>query len=80
MEMIATGEIGDMEPGEPFDLFLEAQNHARCMLEESASESDRMYWQGVKDGLRKAYAIFANEPEWAAVGALSPQGRPDESR
>ena len=61
-----------------FELFLEAQAHAKEQLEYAVSKSDRLYWQGVKDGLRKAYAIFANEPGWVALGSGSKQIRPSE--
>ena len=61
-----------------FELFLDAQENAKEQLEIAQSEKDRVYWQGVKDGLRNCYAIFANAPEWVAVSGNSPQGRPNQ--
>ncbi len=50
-----------------FELFLAADNYAKIQLEESDSKTDQSYWQGVKDGLRKCYAIFQNDPKWASI-------------
>jgi len=36
-------------------------------LEESDNEKDKSYWQGVKDGLRKCFAILQNDPKWAVI-------------
>ena len=47
--------------------FLAAQDYAKVQLEESDNEKDKGYWQGVKDGLRKCYAIFQNDPKWAVI-------------
>jgi hypothetical protein len=68
-----------MEWEEAFEIFLAAQNYAKIQLEE-ATESDKQYWQGVKDGLRKCYAIFTNDPGWMALGGGSPQERPEAYR
>ena len=59
---------------EAFEIFLAAQNHAKIQLE-AAESKDKQYWQGVKDGLRKCYAIFTNDPSWEALGGGSPQER-----
>ncbi len=60
------------------ELFLAAQDHAKEQLEESATDREEAYWQGVKDGLRKCYAIMTNDPTWAGMGAGSPNWRPGE--
>jgi len=53
------------------DQFLAAQEHAKIQMESADQWQDKMYWQGVKDGLRKAYAIMADEPEWIVLGGNS---------
>ena len=62
-----------------FEIFLAAQTRAQIQLEEAESK-DKQYWQGVKDGLRKCYSIFTNDPGWEAVGGNSPQERPIGAR
>lgn len=57
------------------DLFLEAQDRAREEHDEASTSDEKAYWQGVKDGLRKCYAIFSNNPRWQQIGATS--NRPD---
>lgn len=61
------------------DLFLAMQDYAKIQLEESDSEKDRSYWQGVKDGLRKCYALFQNDPAWAVLTTTSTQERPQSA-
>jgi len=68
-----------MEWEEAFEIFLAAQDYAKVQLDEAA-ESDKQYWQGVKDGLRKCYAIFANDPKWDGLSGGSPQPRPIGAR
>jgi len=64
-----------------FEQFLAAQKHAKIQMESADQWQDKMYWQGVKDGLRKAYAIIANAPEWIAVGRSTGEGlRPVANR
>jgi len=69
-----------LEWEEAFEIFLAAQTHAKIQLEEATDESDKQYWQGVKDGLRKCYTIFTNDPGWEAMGGNSPQERPIEAQ
>ena len=49
------------------DFFLAAQDYAKVQLEEEDNEKDRSYWQGVKDGLRKCFAIFTNDSKWSVL-------------
>ena len=58
------------------DLFLAMQDYAKVQLEESDNEKDKSYWQGVKDGLRKCYALFTNNPQWSVLTGVSTQERP----
>ncbi len=58
------------------DLFLAMQDYTKVQLEESASEKGKSYWQGVKDGLRKCYALFTNNPQWVVITRVSAQERP----
>lgn len=61
-----------MEWEEAFEIFLAAQEYAKIQLEEATDPKSELYWQGVKDGLRKCYAIFTNDPKWEALGGNSP--------
>ena len=70
----------DMDWKNALGSFLDAQDHAIEQLAEASTEQDKYYWQGVKDGLRKCYAIFTNDPSWDAMGGGSPQQRPDNWR
>ena len=54
-----------------FEQFLAAQKHAKIQMESADQWQDKMYWQGVKDGLRKAYAMMTNDPRWTAQGGNS---------
>lgn len=62
------------------DSFLAAQDYARERHEGANAGQDSYYWQGVKDGLRKCYAIFTIDPSWEALGGGSLQKRPDNWR
>lgn len=64
---------------ESLEAFLIAQNYAKEQMEK-ADTKDKLYWQGVKDGLRKCYAIFTNDPAWNTLGGGSPQERPAGAR
>ena len=66
----------DARQDEALDLFLEMHDYAKVQLEEAQSAEDRSYWQGVKDGLRKCYAVFENDPRWAALCSTGTQQRP----
>ncbi len=54
-----------------FEQFLAAQEHAKIQMETADTKQEKMYWQGVKDGLRKGYAIMANDHTWTALGGNS---------
>ncbi len=58
------------------DLFLAMQDYAKVQLEESVDDKGKSYWQGVKDGLRKCYALFTNNPAWSVITKVSTQERP----
>ena len=61
-----------------FEEFLAMQKHARTQ-HDSTHHDERMYWQGVKDGLRKLWSIVTNEPLWRKVGQSSISERPESA-
>ena len=61
------------------DIFLELQDHAKDQRWLAKTENEMQYWQGVKDGLRKCYAIFTNDPNWEILGRSSPVERPENN-
>ena len=71
---------GETDEGKetPLALFLEMQDYAMEQMK-NASRADRAYWQGVKDGLRKAYTLFADEKIWGVICNSSNGLRPADA-
>lgn len=66
-----------MEWDEALDLFIKAQDYAKVKHEEATLETDKLYWQGVKDGLRRCFSIFTNDPKWDVVART--MNRPEDA-
>ena len=70
------GKVDTDEPT-PLAQFLGKQDYAIMELANVRFHDDKMYWQGVKDGLRQAYALFTTELSWAKLCESSNGPRPD---
>lgn len=55
---------------------MEAQDRARGALEDAKTEREQACWQGVKDGLRRGYAILTNYPQRSGLSGNTPNWRP----
>lgn len=62
-----------------FDTFLAIDEHAIDKKRGATDELEKMYWQGVCDGVRKLWAMMDNDPNWIALGGSSSVERPDDS-
>jgi hypothetical protein len=68
----------DTDEPTPLALFLDMHDYA-IEQTRSAKRQDKAYWQGVKDGLRKAYSLFTDEKYWARICDSSMAMRPENA-
>lgn len=80
LSLLESHPVSEPPYDDQLELFLETQERAKIQLESAKMRNDKMYWQGVKDGLRRCYSIVTSDPCWDALGGSSLPRRPEGAR